>query len=59
MESRTTSNEAEPRGIVIRYGSEKPADARFWAYMWTADEETSDTHWHQLVPITKSLSTRR
>jgi hypothetical protein len=52
MESHPPSTEAEPRGIVIRYGSEKPTDARFWAYMWTADEETSDTHWHQLVPDT-------
>jgi hypothetical protein len=52
MESHTPPTEPEPRGIVIRHGSEKPADARFWAYMWTADEETSDTHWHQLVPVT-------
>lgn len=54
MERREKTTEGEPRGIVIRHGSEKPMSSRFWAYMWTADEESSDTHWHQLMPVTRS-----
>lgn len=37
-------------GIVIKSGAPAPKPARFWAYMWAADEETGDDHWHQRVP---------
>jgi hypothetical protein len=39
-----------PRGIVIRSGAPAPKPVRFWAYMWAADEEAADEHWHQRVP---------
>ena len=39
-----------PLGIVIKNGGPAPKPVRFWAYMWAADEETSDDHWHQRVP---------
>ena len=39
-----------PLGIVIRSGAPAPKPVRFWAYMWAADEETGDEHWHQRVP---------
>ena len=37
-------------GIVIRSGGPAPKPARFWAYMWAADEDTFEDHWHQHVP---------
>jgi hypothetical protein len=37
-------------GIVIRSGAPTPKPVRFWAYMWAADDETGDDHWHQRVP---------
>jgi hypothetical protein len=37
-------------GIVIRSGAPAPKPVRFWAYLWAADEETGDDHWHQRVP---------
>lgn len=41
----------EPLGIVIRSGGPKPKPARFWAYLWAADDEnTVEQHWHQRVP---------
>jgi hypothetical protein len=39
-----------PLGIVIKSGAPAPKPARFWAYMWAADEETAADHWHQRVP---------
>jgi hypothetical protein len=39
-----------PLGIVIKSGGESPRRVRFWAYLWAADEESSDEHWHQRVP---------
>ncbi len=39
-----------PLGIVIKNGGPAPKPVRFWAYMWAADEETSQDHWHQRVP---------
>ena len=39
-----------PLGIVIKNGGPLPKPVRFWAYMWAADEETSEDHWHQHVP---------
>jgi hypothetical protein len=44
----------QPRGIVIRPGSDPSRKGPFWAYMWTNDEEAAETHWHQLVPVAKS-----
>jgi len=37
-------------GIVIRSGAPAPKRVRFLVYMWAADEETGDDHWHQRVP---------
>jgi len=39
-----------PLGIVIKSGGPAPRPARFWAYVWAADEESADDHWHQRVP---------
>jgi hypothetical protein len=39
-----------PLGIVIKNGGPVAKPVRFWAYMWAADEETSNEHWHQRVP---------
>jgi hypothetical protein len=39
-----------PLGIVIKSGAPAPKPARFWAYMWAADEEMASDHWHQRVP---------
>ena len=39
-----------PLGIVIKNGGPTPKQVRFWAYMWAADEEASEHHWHQSVP---------
>jgi hypothetical protein len=39
-----------PLGIVIKNGGPAPKPVRFWAYLWAADEETSEDHWHQRVP---------
>ena len=37
-------------GIVIKSGAPVRKPVRFWAYMWAADEDTGDDHWHQHVP---------
>jgi hypothetical protein len=37
-------------GIVIRSGAPEPKPVRFWAYMWAADEDCGEEHWHQRVP---------
>jgi hypothetical protein len=41
---------SSPVGIVIKNGGPSPKPVRFWAYMWAADEESSQDHWHQRVP---------
>jgi hypothetical protein len=41
---------AVPLGIVIKSGAGSPKPVRFWAYLWAADEESSEEHWHQRVP---------
>jgi hypothetical protein len=40
----------KPLGIVIKSGGPAPKPARFWAYLWAADEESAKDHWHQRVP---------
>jgi hypothetical protein len=40
----------KPLGIVIKSGGPTPKPARFWAYLWAADEESAEDHWHQRVP---------
>lgn len=37
-------------GIVIRSGAPAPKKVRFWAYMWAADDEAAEDHWHQRIP---------
>jgi hypothetical protein len=37
-------------GIVIKNGAPAPKPVRFWAYVWAADEEAADDHWHRHVP---------
>jgi hypothetical protein len=45
------STPLEPLGIVIKSGAPTPKPARFWAYMWAADEENgAQQHWHERVP---------
>ena len=39
-----------PLGIVIRSGAPAPKPVRFWAYLWAADEESVEYHWHERVP---------
>ena len=41
---------AMPLGIVIKNGGPSPKPVKFWAYLWAADEEASEDHWHQRVP---------
>ena len=37
-------------GIVIKSAAPAPKPVRFWAYLWAADEDTGDDHWHRRVP---------
>jgi hypothetical protein len=39
-----------PLGIIIRSGAPAPKPVRFWAYLWAADEEAGDDHWHRHIP---------
>lgn len=41
---------SEPLGIVIKTGAYQPKPVRFWAYLWAADEESVENHWHQRIP---------
>ena len=50
MSSRQLAVPASPLGIVIKNGAPAPKPVRFWAYMWAADEEAGDDHWHRHVP---------
>jgi hypothetical protein len=50
MSSRQLAVPDSPVGIVIKNGAPAPKPVRFWAYMWAADEETGDDHWHRHVP---------
>ena len=51
MTSLPIPAQSEPRGIVIRSGAPEAKPARFWAYLWAADDEDAmDRHWHQRVP---------
>jgi hypothetical protein len=50
MSSRQLVVPASPLGIVIKNGAPAPKPVRFWAYMWAADEEAGDDHWHRHVP---------
>ena len=50
MTSLPVSVPAVPLGIVIKSGAKSPQPVRFWAYLWAADEESSEDHWHQRVP---------
>ena len=43
-----------PVGIVIRSGAPAPKQARFWAYLWAADEEAAEDHWHRHVPAERA-----
>ena len=45
-----SSSPASAVGIVIKSGAPAPKPVRFWAYMWAADEDTGEDHWHQHVP---------
>ena len=39
-----------PVGIVIKNGAPPSKPVRFWAYLWAADEESAENHWHERVP---------
>jgi hypothetical protein len=40
----------EPLGIVIRNARPAKRPAVIWAYMWAADDDETQEHWHQQVP---------
>lgn len=40
----------KPIGIIIKSGAPAAKPVRFWAYLWAADEEATENHWHQRVP---------
>jgi hypothetical protein len=44
----------EPVGIIISDRREPRKAAAIWAYMWAADEEESQDHWHQHVPVERA-----
>ena len=48
------ADDQDARGIVIRPGSDKPAPVACWAYLWSADDDAADHHWHELVPVTRA-----
>ena len=50
MSSRQGVAPDAPLGIVIKNGAPAPKPVRFWAYLWAADEEAGDDHWHRHVP---------
>jgi hypothetical protein len=53
----TTRQRAVPGsalGIVIKNAAPTPKPVRFWAYMWAADEEAGDDHWHRHVPAERA-----
>jgi hypothetical protein len=50
MSSRQLVAPDAPLGIVIKNGAPAPKPVRFWAYLWAADEEAGDDHWHRHVP---------
>jgi hypothetical protein len=50
MSSRQLAAPASPVGIVIKNGAPAPKPVRFWAYLWAADEEAGEDHWHRHVP---------
>jgi hypothetical protein len=50
MSSRQVVAPESPLGIVIKNGAPAPKPVRFWAYLWAADEEAGDDHWHRHVP---------
>ena len=54
MTSLPTVVPSVPLGIVIKSGARSPKPVRFWAYMWAADEECSDSHWHQKIPAERA-----
>lgn len=45
-----------PLGIIIKNGAPAPRKVRFWAYLWAADEETAEDHWHQRVPVERATA---
>jgi hypothetical protein len=50
MSSRQLVAPDAPLGIVIKNGAPAPKPVSFWAYLWAADEEAGDDHWHRHVP---------
>src|SRR2546426_9010628 len=39
-----------PHGIIIRNPSRPRPVVRFWAYLWSSDEEGSGKPWHRRIP---------
>jgi hypothetical protein len=44
----------EPRGIVIRPGNARTSQVPFWAYLWSNDDEATERHWHEVLPVAKN-----
>lgn len=40
----------EPVGIVIRSGHQVRKPTVIWAYVWAADDDEAQDHWHNHVP---------
>jgi hypothetical protein len=44
----------EPLGIILRAGQQVLRPAKIWAYVWCADDDASDDHVHNHLPIDRS-----
>jgi hypothetical protein len=54
MSTRQLAVPASALGIVIKSAAPAPKPVRFWAYVWAADEETGDDHWHRHMPAERA-----
>lgn len=52
--SERKAKDSEPRGIVVGLGPEEKHPGPFWAYLWSADDDSTETHWHEVVPVARS-----
>lgn len=41
----------EPMGIIIRAGRERVRPVRFWAYLWSQEDDVDAGPWHERVPV--------
>ena len=48
------ADDQDARGIIIQPGREELTPVACWAYMWSADDDAVDHHWHELVPMART-----